>query len=96
MSRASPQKHGLSNSFQRLFAANSVLLIGLAFDLGMALGRRAGTTVLGRKVRRQVSTLTDRVITLAPSAVSNLVPDLLPPKPRAPRRKPSGKKRAGI
>jgi hypothetical protein len=94
MSRGSHQKNHLSGSFQRIFAANSALFIGMAFDLGMVLGRRAGTTLLGRKVRSGVSDLADRVVTLAPSAVSNLVPDLLPTKPKAPRRKPSGKKRA--
>jgi hypothetical protein len=94
MSRASPQKYRLSDSFQRLFAANSMLLIGMAFDLGMVLGRRTGMTLLGSKVRRQVSNLTDRVVTLAPNSVSNLVPDLLPSKSKAPRRKASGKKRA--
>ncbi len=93
MSRAR-QKYRLSDSFHRLFVANSVLFVTIAFDLGIMLGRRTGAALLGRKVRNPVSTLADRVATLAPSSVSSLVPDLLPSKPSGSRRKSSGKKRA--
>jgi hypothetical protein len=94
MSRMSHRQSRVSNSFNRLFAANSLLLIGMAFDVGIMLGHRTGATLLGRKIHTRVSNLADRVVALAPDSVSNLVPDLLPPKSRASRRKPSGKRRA--
>jgi hypothetical protein len=85
----------LSKSFSRLFAANSLLLVGMAFDLGILLGRRTGATLMGKKVRHQVSNLAERVVDLAPDSVANLVPDLLPSKPRARRPKSSdGRTRA--
>jgi hypothetical protein len=94
MSRTSKKKL-LPDVIQKLFAANSVFLVGLAFDLGLSLGRRSGSTDVGRKVRRQVTDLAEKVIDLAPASVANLVPDLAPSKPqRAPRRKYSSKKRA--
>jgi hypothetical protein len=93
MSRRS-DKRTLPDSFYKLFAANSVLLIGMAFDIGLALGRRTGSTLLGKKVRRQVTEVAERVIDLAPTSVTNLVPNLSPSKPRpGPRRKASAKKR---
>ncbi len=95
MSRASghaSHKTRLSNSFYRLFAANTFLLVGMAFDLGVVLGRRTAATLMGKKVRNQVSNLADRVVDLAPDSVANLVPDLLPSKPRGRRRKSSGGK----
>jgi hypothetical protein len=87
MSRASHQKL-LPSSFYRLFADNSVVLIGIAFDLGLALGRRTGSTPVGKKVSRQMTDMVERVVELAPSSVAKLVPDLAPAKTRAaPRRK---------
>jgi len=95
MSRRSSSKKPLSDSFHKLFATSSVLLVGMAFDLGLALGRRTGSTLLGKKVRRQVTDMAERVIELAPASVANLVPDLAPSKPKAaPRRKSSTKKRS--
>jgi hypothetical protein len=64
----------------RLFAANPTLLIGAAFELGMLLGRRSSRTPMGRKVRDVVADVADRVMDMAPDAVSNLVPDLAPAK----------------
>jgi hypothetical protein len=96
MNRHSSSKKLLPDSFYKLFAANSVLLVGMAFDLGLTLGRRTASTLVGRKVRRQVTDMAERVIDLAPASVANLVPDLAPSKSRpARRRKPSSKKRAG-
>ncbi|MEA2976389.1 MAG: hypothetical protein QOF19_1909 [Alphaproteobacteria bacterium] len=92
MSRTS-DKTSLSHSFYQLFATNPSLLIGMAFDVGMVLGRRTGATVTGKKVRSQVSNLAERIVELAPDSVANLVPDILPSKPRARRKSPGGKTR---
>jgi hypothetical protein len=92
MSRTS-DKTSLPNTFYQLFAANPSLLIGMAFDVGMVLGRRTGATVTGKKVRSQVSNLAERIVELAPDSVANLVPDILPWKPRARRKSSGGKTR---
>ena len=70
----------------RIFAANPALLIGAAFELGMLLGRRSSRTAMGRKVREAVATTTGQVVRLAPDAVVNLVPELVPVKARARKR----------
>jgi hypothetical protein len=93
MSRTS-DKTSLSNTFYQLFAANPSLLIGMAFDVGMVLGRRTGATATGKKVRSQVSNIAERIVELAPDSVANLVPDILPSKPRTTRRKSTGKTRS--
>jgi len=85
MKRTSPPDHG-KNLPSRLFASNPALLIGAAFELGMLLGRRSGRTAMGRKVRESVTRAADSVVRLAPDAVANLVPELVPAKPRSRRR----------
>ena len=94
-SHASDMKSKLSGSFARLFAANPALLIGIAFEAGMLLGRYTKMPASGKKMQKGVSNLTDQVLTLVPSSVTKLVPDIFPAKSRKPsRRKTSGKKRA--
>ncbi len=91
---ASTRKAGLSRSLARLFEKNSVLLIGMAFEAGMLLGRRTNIPLTAGKVRDGFSNLADQIVTLAPSSVTRLVPNLLPAKtPRAPHRKSPAKKR---
>jgi len=98
MSRASTHasngKTGLSRSLAQLFERNSVLILGMAFEAGMLLGRRTNIRLTAGKVRQGFSSFADQVVTLAPSSVTRLVPDLLPAKTRrAPRRKSPAKKR---
>jgi hypothetical protein len=86
----------LSDSFSEIYAEHSAVLIGMAFDLGVMLGRRTHATALGKKVRKGVSKVADQMVTLAPDSMANLVPDLHPAKGRrtSSRRKNSGKKKA--
>jgi hypothetical protein len=94
MNRRSSDKQLLPDSVYKFFADNSVLLVGMAFDIGLTLGRRTASTMVGGKVRRQVTDIAERMIELAPTSVANLVPDLMPSKPKpARRRKASSKKR---
>ncbi len=93
-SHASNGKTGLSRSLARLFEKNSVLILGMAFEAGMLLGRRTNIPLTARKVRQGVSSFADQVVMLAPSSVTRLVPDLSPAKTRrASRRKSPAKKR---
>jgi hypothetical protein len=71
---------------QQLFASNPSLLIGAAFEIGMLLGRRSARTAAGRKVRDTVGAVVDQAVRLAPDAVTNLMPQLVPAKARPRRR----------
>jgi len=94
-SQPSDLKSRLSSSFARAFAANPALFIGMAFEAGLLLGRHTNVSLAAKKVRSGVSNLTDQVVTLVPSSMTKLVPDLVPAKARkSPRRKSSAKKRA--
>ncbi len=101
-SPASDTKSKLSGSFARLFTTNPALLIGIAFEAGMLLGRYTKVPVSGRKIQKGASNFADQVLTLVPDSVTKLVPDIFPSKARKParskarkpaRRKSSGKKR---
>ncbi len=70
----------------QLFAANPALLLGAAFEIGMLLGRRSGRTAIGRKVRAGVGEVVDQAVRLAPDAVTNLMPQLVPARARPRRR----------
>jgi hypothetical protein len=70
----------------QLFASNPAMLIGAAFEIGMLLGRRSGRTAMGRKLRDNVTSVTDQAVRLAPDALVKLVPALAPAKPPRPSR----------
>ncbi len=91
-SHASDTKSKLSGSFARLFTNNPALLIGIAFEAGMLLGRYTKVPVSGRKVQKGVSNFADQVLTLVPDSVTKLVPDIFPSKARKPARRKSAVK----
>ena len=91
-SPASDTKSKLSGSFARLFTTNPALLIGIAFEAGMLLGRYTKIPDSGKKVQKGVSNLADQVLTLVPDSVTKLVPDIFPSKARKPARRKSAAK----
>lgn len=91
-SHASDTKSKLSGSFARLFTTNPALLIGIAFEAGMLLGRYTKVPVSGRKVQKGASNFADQVLTLVPDSVTKLVPDIFPSKARKPARRKSSAK----
>jgi hypothetical protein len=94
-SQATGLRSRLADSFSRLYAANPALILSMAFEAGMLLGRHTNFSGAAKKVRSGASSLADQVVELAPSSMTKLVPDIFPAKSRKPsRRKTSGRKRA--